>query len=88
MSGQHPQIWQKRNGLIQSCREPENPHDQNAIKVNYKENQLGYVSREKAAVLAPLFDSGKHYTAEFVQLNTSTFSDVVGLTVDIVETNI
>jgi hypothetical protein len=78
----------KETGSYSLVREPENQHDQNAIKVNYEENQLGYVSKEKSAVLAPLVDSGKHYKAQFVQQNLSTYSNVVGLTVNIVETNI
>jgi hypothetical protein len=77
----------KETGSYSLVREPDNPYDKYATAVYYRENQLGYVPREKAAALASLFDSGKHYTAEFVCLNTSTFSDVVGLTVNIVEIN-
>jgi hypothetical protein len=79
---------QKQTGSYNLVREPENQHDRNAIKVIYKENQLGYVPKEKAAELTPLLDSGKHYKAQFVQQNQSTYSNVVGLTVNIVETNI
>jgi hypothetical protein len=69
-------------------RDPDNFYDKNATALYYQEYQLGFIPKDKAAVLAPLVDSGKHYKAEFVQLNTSTYSNVVGLTVNIVEANI
>jgi hypothetical protein len=78
---------QKETSAYRLVREPDNPYDKNAIGVFYGEKQLGYVPAKTAAKLAFLIDSGKNYKAEFVQQNTSTFSDVVGLTVNIVETS-
>lgn len=44
---------------IRLRREPENPHDANAIAVfNHRGVQVGYLPREEAAWLAPLLDSG------------------------------
>jgi len=44
-------------------REPENPHDSNAIAVRYGRLHLGYVRREIASRLAPNFDAGDRYGA-------------------------
>lgn len=42
---------------IRLCREPENPHDQNAIRVERLTGEkIGYISRVEAAALAPSFD--------------------------------
>ena len=53
----------KENGPIfcKLVREPENTHDENAIKVviqegNYKDLHLGYIQRAVAAVLALMMD--------------------------------
>lgn len=43
---------------VQLVREPENPHDANAINVRNHEGSLGYVPKEFAAFLAPLMDAG------------------------------
>ncbi len=45
-------------------REPENPHDANAIQVRYGSLQLGFVRREIAKHLVPNIDAGDRYTAE------------------------
>ncbi|KAK6942145.1 HIRAN domain [Dillenia turbinata] len=43
--------------MVGLVREPINPHDGNAIKViNTKSDQVGYIERSVAAVLAPLID--------------------------------
>ena len=44
-------------------REPDNPHDPNALAVRYGRLQLGYVRREIAARLAPNVDGGDRYRA-------------------------
>ena len=75
----------KETGSYSLVREPDNPYDKYAITIYCQEYQLGFIPKEKAAELAPLLDSGKHYEAQFVQQNTSTFSDAVGLTVNLVE---
>jgi hypothetical protein len=47
-------------------REPTNPDDPNAIKVlDFDcEGFVGYIAREKAAIMAPLIDAGWVYTAK------------------------
>lgn len=67
-------------------REPDNPHDPNAIRVGYTEDDIiGYVPANVAQHLAPMMDSGRHFVADFVRINKSAYHDVVGITIDIVE---
>lgn len=49
-------------------REPDNPHDPNAIAVRYGSLQLGYVKRGIAKHLAPLIDRGVQYSARIESL--------------------
>ena len=73
-------------GSYRLVREPENPHDPNAIRVELAELFLGYIPRDLAKNLAPLMDAGRSFLALFVNRNESPFHDTVGLTVEIVET--
>ena len=70
-------------------REPENPHDANAIAVKaWGKYPLGYVPKYLAESLAPLLDAGKvSRKATFVRKNVSTKSPdlPVGLTIKIFE---
>ena len=44
---------------LRLVREPLNPYDRNAIRVdNQSREQVGHVSRQQASVLAPLLDRG------------------------------
>lgn len=54
---------------VKLVREPENSHDDNAIAVivierPYEDWQIGYVPRQVAALLAPLFDERKQEVQE------------------------
>jgi hypothetical protein len=44
-------------------RDPDNPHDSNAIAVYAGDEQVGWVPRELAAELAPELDAGKPWSA-------------------------
>ena len=67
-------------------REPDNPHDPNAIKVTIAGVVfLGYVPREIAKELAPLMDQGTQFDAFFVSLNRHPIKRTVGLTIRIEE---
>lgn len=47
-----------RNENVILEREPTNSYDRNAIKVlNIRNEQVGHIPREQAAVLAPLMDN-------------------------------
>ncbi len=49
-------------------REPENPHDANAIAVFYGNLQLGFLNRHLAAHVAPAMDGGARYRARIASL--------------------
>jgi hypothetical protein len=67
-------------------REPNNPHDPNAIRVAlFGRIFMGYVPKDIAQDLAPLMDSGRHFMAFFVKLNLPLYEGSVGLTVEIRE---
>jgi hypothetical protein len=48
---------------VELRRDPENPHDPNAIAVLAGDEQLGWVPRELAAELAPSLDAGQPWAA-------------------------
>ena len=50
--------------VLALVREPHNPHDPNAIAVRYGTLGIGYLNRDLARKLAPIFDVGERYTAE------------------------
>jgi hypothetical protein len=66
-------------------REPENPHDPNAIGVYFLQDRLGYLQKPVAEKLAPVMDAGTQLTARFVRRNQFASDSIVGLTVEIVE---
>jgi len=69
-------------------REPDNPHDPNAVRVSlFSKHDVGYLPRAIAQEIAPLMDSGRNFLAEFVRINEWHTYETVGLTVRIVETN-
>ncbi len=49
-------------------RQPDNPHDCNAIGVHYGNLQLGFFNKRLAARLAPLIDAGARYRARVASL--------------------
>lgn len=46
---------------LRMIREPDNPHDGNAIRVDRERDKLGYVPRADAAELAPQLDAGSRF---------------------------
>jgi len=54
---------------LELCRQPQNPHDENAIAViDPKGRQLGYLSRNIAEQMAPMIDSGLSIQAQAIQI--------------------
>ncbi len=49
--------------VLELRRQPDNPHDPNAIAVWYGALQLGFLKRPIAARIAPNVDAGEHYSA-------------------------
>ena len=73
-------------GSYALIREPDNPHDPNAIKIALVGIIfMGYVPKEIAKDLAPMMDEGRQFLAYFVSRNESPRHKTVGLTVKIVE---
>ena len=67
-------------------REPDNPHDPDAIKVSLAGIWfMGYVPKNIAKDLAPMMDAGREFDVEFVCRNEYPPHERVGLTVRIVE---
>jgi hypothetical protein len=50
-------------------REPDNKHDRNAIRVEWKGHQLGYVPRAQNRAVAAAMDSGDKLTARVSSLS-------------------
>lgn len=73
-------------GHYDLIREPDNPHDSNAIRVAYLgEIFMGYIPAKTAAMVAPLMDQGRKLVAEFVRVNKAPGQETIGMTVRIVE---
>jgi hypothetical protein len=49
-------------------REPENPHDRNAVRVEWRGRKLGYVPRAENEALAWAMDRGETVTARISRL--------------------
>ena len=74
-------------GTFAIDREPDNPHDPNAVCVSlFGIHKMGYLPKSVAQRIAPLMDEGRTFIAEFVCINEYAPYDRVGLTVRIVET--
>lgn len=73
-------------GTYALVREPENPQDPNAIRVEVGGYFMGYIRKQIAQTLAPMMDEGRTFIAELVRRNESPRFERVGLTVRIVET--
>ena len=72
-------------GTYALVREPENPHDANAIRVEVGGYFMGYVGRQIARWLAAKMDGGRRFRAEYLRLNKHPYHGTVGLTIRIVE---
>ena len=72
-------------GTFALVREPDNPYDPNAIRVELGEYLLGYVPRADAKELAPMMDTGRRFIAFFVSRNEHPRYKTIGLTVRIEE---
>jgi hypothetical protein len=49
-------------------REPDNPHDARAVRVEWRGHKIGYVPRRENADVARLMDRGQALTARIVRL--------------------
>ena len=63
-------LWpQMRAGdALALVREPDNPHDARAVRVEWRGHKIGYVPRRENADVARLLDRGQALTARIVRL--------------------
>jgi single-stranded-DNA-specific exonuclease len=68
---------------LELVRQPDNPHDRNAIAVHYGQLQLGFFNRRLAVHIAPLMDAGARYSARIASLTGGRDSKHRGVNVAI-----
>lgn len=63
-------LWKQLNvgDALTLAREPDNPHDANAIRIDWRGHKLGYVPRRENADLARLLDRGQPLQARITRL--------------------
>jgi hypothetical protein len=59
----------KVGDALELVREPENPHDRNAIRVVWRGHQLGYVPRAQNRAVASAIDAGERLSARVSALS-------------------
>jgi len=66
-------LWEnmKVGDTLALVREPQNPHDANAVRVEWKGQPLGYVPRRENADVARQIDRGNTVQARIVQLTAA-----------------
>ncbi|MEC7987115.1 MAG: HIRAN domain-containing protein [Myxococcota bacterium] len=63
-------------------REPNNPHDANAVQVYYgDQQQLGFLSRQVAQTIAPLLDKKISVQCELAQITGQDLSHNYGINI-------
>lgn len=67
------QLWKelKVGDALTLVREPENPHDPRAVRVDWNGHVLGYVPRAENEAVARQLDRGNRLEARIVRLNKS-----------------
>ena len=60
-----PNLWGevKPGDTLMLVREPDNPHDRNAVRVEWRSFKLGYVPRAENAAVSRLLDGGTRLAA-------------------------
>ncbi|MCX7962248.1 MAG: HIRAN domain-containing protein [Burkholderiales bacterium] len=63
-------VWPmlREGDALRLVREPDNPYDPNAVRVEWRERKLGYVPRRENAALAWALDRGAPLKARIVRL--------------------
>jgi HIRAN domain len=63
-------VWDqmKEGESLVLVREPENPHDMNAVRVDWKGHPLGYIPRTENAAVARQMDRGTKLQARITKL--------------------
>lgn len=65
-------VWDqmKEGDVLALVREPGNPHDANAVRVEWNGHQLGYIPRAENAAVARQMDRGNKLAARIKKLTT------------------
>jgi hypothetical protein len=65
-------VWDqmKVGDTLTLVREPGNPHDGNAVRVEWNGHQLGYIPRAENAAVARQMDRGNRLAARITKLTT------------------
>jgi len=60
-----PRVWKrlKVGDSLTLVREPDNPYDDRAVRVEWRDHKIGYLPRVENAVASQLLDRGAHLTA-------------------------
>jgi hypothetical protein len=63
-------VWDqmKAGDALTLVREPQNPHDSNAVRVEWNGHQLGYIPRTENAAVARQMDRGNRLAARISKL--------------------
>jgi len=58
-------LWKKLSmkDTLKLIREPDNPYDENAVEIYWKERKLGYLPRVENTAVAQMMDQGQEITA-------------------------
>jgi hypothetical protein len=64
------QLWPQMQvgDALALVREPDNPHDARAVRVEWRGHKLGYVPRRENAGVARLMDGGQRLSARITRL--------------------
>jgi len=64
------QVWSelRLGDALELVREPDNPHDRNAVRVDWRGRKLGYVPRAENEALAWAMDRGERVTGRISRL--------------------
>jgi len=68
--GEAAAVWPllQPGDALELVREPDNPHDANAVRVQWRGRKLGYVPRAQNGALAWAMDRGERVTARISRL--------------------
>jgi hypothetical protein len=66
-------LWEgiKEGDSLDLIREPDNPYDRNAVRVEWRGHKLGYVPRRENDAVARFMDRGQKLEARVVRLKVS-----------------
>jgi len=65
-------------------REPSNPHDPHAVKVECCDMYIGYIPQIMSKEVADMMDNGHNLAGRLNRINSSPYHATLGLTIDIV----